>query len=82
MKSYHLYSIHNGKVCVCVYRWSVAKGCIERLCVRVEEVLDISETFHLELLWLLLNHLPVKPKTAQVGTVSLSLLLATRVTNS
>lgn len=43
-----------------VYRWSVAKRCIKRLCVGVEEVLDIGETLHLEFLWFLLDHLPVK----------------------
>lgn len=45
---------------MCVYRWSVAKRCIERLRVRVEKVLDVVETLHLEFLWFLLDHLPVK----------------------
>lgn len=47
---------------VCAYRWSVAKRCIEWLCVGVEEVLDIVETLHLEFLWFLLDHFPVKHK--------------------
>lgn len=42
------------------YRRSVAECCVERLLVGVEEVLDISETLYLELLRLLLYHLPVK----------------------
>ncbi len=49
-----------------VYRWSVAKRCIERLCVGIEEVLDIGETLHLEFLWFLLDHLPVKRTHTQI----------------
>lgn len=43
---------------MCVYCGSVAKGGVERLRVGMEEVFDVRQTLHLELLWFLLNHLP------------------------
>lgn len=46
------------------YSCTVSKSSIERLCVWIEKVLDVSQTLNFEFFWLFLNDLPGTQKRA------------------